>query len=68
MLMFLPAGKDESHEARGEAREVMAPDGAKLRVEQSGQTGGPTLILTYGWGLNSTAWSYTKRQLGIDSS
>ena len=61
--MFVPAGKDEPREERGEAREVIAPDGAKLRVEHFGKASGPTLILTHGWGLNSTAWWYTKQAL-----
>ena len=43
---------------------VQAPDGSSLRVESFGDTRGPTIILTHGWGLNSTAWWYTKKALG----
>jgi len=64
VLMFIPKGADDPREQRTEGRTVTSPDGAKLRVETHGLVKGPTLVLTHGWGLNSTAWWYTKRQLG----
>ncbi len=64
VMMFIPAGKDEPREARGEGEMVLSPDGTALHVETFGPAGAPTLILTHGWGLNSTAWWYTKRALG----
>jgi pimeloyl-ACP methyl ester carboxylesterase len=63
VLMFIPAGQDEPREERGEASVVMAPDGAALHVESFGEAGRPTLVLTHGWGLNSTAWWYAKHAL-----
>jgi predicted alpha/beta hydrolase family esterase len=63
VLMFIPAGQDEPREERGEASVVMAPDGAALDVESFGEAGRPTLVLTHGWGLNSTAWWYAKHAL-----
>ena len=64
VLLFLPAGKDEPREQRAEGHMVHAPDGSSLRVESFGNLQGPTLVLTHGWGLNSTAWWYTKKVLG----
>jgi pimeloyl-ACP methyl ester carboxylesterase len=63
VLMFMPAGKDEPHEERGAASTVVAPDSSALHVETLGVSDGPTLILTHGWGLNATAWWYTKHSL-----
>ena len=42
---------------------VRAPDGSALHVESSGAAGGPTLVLTHGWGLDSTAWSRARADL-----
>jgi pimeloyl-ACP methyl ester carboxylesterase len=63
VLMFMPSGKDDPVEERGGATVVMAPDGSALHVETLGQADGPTIVLTHGWGLNSTAWWYTKQAL-----
>lgn len=63
VLMFIPAGKDDPREERGEASVVTAPDGSVLHVETLGSTERPTIILTHGWGLNATAWWYTKHAL-----
>ncbi len=63
VLLFIPSGADEPREERGEAYAVQAPDGSDLYVETSGLDRGPTLVLTHGWGLNSTSWWYTKHAL-----
>ena len=63
VLMFIPAGQNDPREERGEASVVMAPDGSALHVETLGARDGPTLVLTHGWGLNGTAWWYTKYAL-----
>ena len=63
VLMFFPAGKDNPREERSEASKVSAPDTSTLHVEALGVRDGPTLILTHGWGLNATAWWYTKHAL-----
>jgi len=34
------------------------PDGSRLHVNVYGKPDGPTLILTHGWTLNSSAWNY----------
>jgi pimeloyl-ACP methyl ester carboxylesterase len=39
------------------------PDGSQLRVESYGREGAPPIILTHGWGANSTEWDYLIREL-----
>jgi pimeloyl-ACP methyl ester carboxylesterase len=47
-----------------ERRRLRRPDGSELQVEIYGRDGAPILLLTHGWGLNSNAWFYAKRELG----
>jgi pimeloyl-ACP methyl ester carboxylesterase len=42
------------------------PDGSELRVECYGREDGPPIILTHGWGANSTEWDYLKKELASD--
>jgi pimeloyl-ACP methyl ester carboxylesterase len=63
VLMLLPRGKDEPREQRGEGLMVQAPDGSALRIDSFGRVDAPTVVLTHGWGLNSTAWWYTRKTL-----
>jgi pimeloyl-ACP methyl ester carboxylesterase len=39
------------------------PDGSPLRVECYGRKDAPPIILTHGWGANSTEWDYLKKEL-----
>jgi pimeloyl-ACP methyl ester carboxylesterase len=39
------------------------PDGSQLRVECYGREDAPPIILTHGWGANSTEWAYLKKEL-----
>jgi pimeloyl-ACP methyl ester carboxylesterase len=39
------------------------PDGSKLRVECYGREDATPIILTHGWGANSTEWDYLKKEL-----
>jgi pimeloyl-ACP methyl ester carboxylesterase len=39
------------------------PDGSQLRVECYGREGAPPIILTHGWGANSTEWDYLRKEL-----
>ena len=64
VLLFMPAGRDDPREQRGDGHFIQAPDGSSLWLESFGRPDGPTLVLTHGWGLNSTAWWYTKHALG----
>ncbi len=55
---------DPSRAERGDTTTVIeSPTGSRLYVEVHGQTDGPTVILTHGWGLDSTIWFYLRRAL-----
>jgi pimeloyl-ACP methyl ester carboxylesterase len=58
VLGFMPPETGLVRDERGVTREVEGPDGAVLHTETFGRNGAPTLILTHGWGLDSTAWRY----------
>jgi pimeloyl-ACP methyl ester carboxylesterase len=57
-------GTDEPEFMRtGTVQRVKRPDGSVLQVEFYGPTDGQPIIMTHGWGPNSTVWYYAKRQL-----
>ena len=57
-------GDDEPKAMRtGTVQRVPRPDGSVLQVEFYGPEDGQPIILTHGWGPNSTVWYYAKRQL-----
>ena len=57
-------GKDEPSSSRSDRRSrLRRPDGTQLNIEEFGKTGGPTVILTHGWGMDSTEWYYAKKEL-----
>ncbi|MBD1915309.1 MULTISPECIES: alpha/beta hydrolase [Cyanophyceae] len=69
-LGFLPTllihrrGKDEPTPLRSKrVQRLVRPDGSEIEVEFYGPDRAPTLILTHGWGPDSTAWYYAKKQL-----
>lgn len=62
VLALMPAGPDAFPHDRTE-RQVIAPDGAALAVTVSGRADGPTLVLTHGWGLDSSAWDWLQPEL-----
>jgi pimeloyl-ACP methyl ester carboxylesterase len=47
----------------GAVQRLPRPDGSELQVECYGPADGPPLILTHGWGMNSTEWYYLKQRL-----
>lgn len=53
-----------SRERGGEVHRLARPDGTSLRVECYGPADATPIVLTHGWGSNSTQWFYLKRQLG----
>ncbi len=57
------ADEDPTSEREGEVHTIRRPDGSVLRVECYGPAAAPPLILTHGWGVNSTEWFYLKRHL-----
>lgn len=57
-------GADEPKRLRtGTVQRVARPDGSILQVEFYGPEDGQPIILSHGWGPNSTVWYYAKRQL-----
>lgn len=48
---------------RGDGDIIEGANGATLYVERSGRADAPCLILTHGWGMDSTIWGYSKRDL-----
>jgi pimeloyl-ACP methyl ester carboxylesterase len=58
------AGDDEPTAMRtGTAKDLTRPDGTRIHAELYGPPDAPTLVLTHGWGTNSTEWYYVKRHL-----
>lgn len=47
----------------GEVHTITRPDGSVLRAECYGPAEGTPVVLTHGWGANSTEWYYLKRDL-----
>jgi pimeloyl-ACP methyl ester carboxylesterase len=43
--------------------QIERPDGTVLSVEAHGPANAPTILLTHGWGLNSTVWCYFRKHL-----
>ncbi|MBA3481385.1 MAG: alpha/beta hydrolase, partial [Pirellulales bacterium] len=57
-------GKDEPSSSRSDRRtRLRRPDGTELNVEEFGKPEGTTVILTHGWGMDSTEWYYAKKEL-----
>ncbi len=58
------SGTDEPKFMRtGTVQRVKRPDGSVLHIEFYGPTDGQPIIMTHGWGPDSTVWYYAKRQL-----
>ena len=65
VLLTPQAGDDEPTSDRApEARRITRSDGRELHVEVYGPENGRPLLLTHGWGTNSTEWYYLKTRLG----
>jgi pimeloyl-ACP methyl ester carboxylesterase len=65
VLRFRPGGDDEPRTNReGSKDTVMRFDGSQIHVELYGDPAAPPVVLTHGWGMNSTAWYYAKRLAG----
>jgi pimeloyl-ACP methyl ester carboxylesterase len=62
--MLRRPGKDEPSSSRSDRRiRLGRPDGTELNVEEFGKPDGTTVILTHGWGMDSTEWYYAKKEL-----
>src|SRR5688500_7652145 len=66
-MALLLLGRHETEgpttERPGEAVTLTRPDGTRLRVERYGRAEGPTVVLSHGWGMESTEWQYARRAL-----
>jgi pimeloyl-ACP methyl ester carboxylesterase len=59
-----PSDRDDPHSDRGgTVQRIKRPDGSELQVEVYGPPDAPPIVLTHGWGVNGTAWYYTKKHL-----
>ena len=64
VLLRWPAGTDDLKATRdGTVQRLTRPDGTVLQVECYGPPDAPPLLVTHGWGVTSTQWSYLKREL-----
>jgi pimeloyl-ACP methyl ester carboxylesterase len=52
-----------SRPIRGDGVMLDSPTGSRLYVEADRHGDGPVVIATHGWGLDSTIWSYLRRDL-----
>jgi pimeloyl-ACP methyl ester carboxylesterase len=65
LLLLRRPGSDEPNQDRSGAQvqRIKRPDGTELQVEMYGPPDGQPIVLTHGWGPNSTEWYYVKRRL-----
>lgn len=54
---------DPTRPERGDHQMISSPTGSTLYVEAHGPQDAPPIILTHGWGLDSTIWYYLRRHL-----
>lgn len=54
---------DPTRPERGDHQMITSPTGSTLYVELHGPLDAPPVILTHGWGLDSTIWYYLRRHL-----
>jgi pimeloyl-ACP methyl ester carboxylesterase len=55
---------DEPRDQRtGDVHRINRPDGTELRVECYGPPEAPPIVMTHGWGCDSTEWFYAKQNL-----
>ncbi len=64
VLLFHRSGKPEPNARRsGDVQRIGQPDGRQLHVECFGHRDAQPIILTLGWGMNSTEWYYARESL-----
>lgn len=63
-LLLAHGDSDPSKPRRENGIMVAGESGSSLYVERRGEGPGPTLVMTHGWGLDSTIWDYASRDLG----
>lgn len=55
------AADEPSDDRTGETHYIKRPNGTEIRVECYGPPDAPPVVMSHGWGANSTAWYYTKK-------
>jgi pimeloyl-ACP methyl ester carboxylesterase len=68
LLLFAQADREPTRAHQGAGVTTISSTGATLYVESEGGEDGPVVIVTHGWGLDSTIWQYLKRRLGAERS
>jgi len=63
-LVAKPDNGEPTRAVRGNGRTIPGSAGASLYVEEHGPSGAPIIVFTHGWALDSTIWSYVKRDFG----
>ena len=65
ILPLLVARRDShpTHARRGHGQVFPGGGGASLYVETHGAPDAPVIVMTHGWGLDSTIWHYAKQDL-----
>lgn len=64
VLLLRRPGRDEPRlERGGVVQRIERPDGTTLHVESYGPAEALPIVLTHGWGTNSTVWYYVKKAL-----
>jgi len=63
VLLLYPKGEDEPKRHRAAGMVVRGTNGSTLHIETAGPADAPTLVLTHGWGFDSSAWYYIRRDL-----
>jgi pimeloyl-ACP methyl ester carboxylesterase len=63
-LLLARRGGRPTSPARAGGQEIAGASGATLHVERHGPAGGPPILFTHGWGLDSSFWSYARQDLG----
>ena len=62
-LVLARSGGRPSLARHGEGETIRGMSGSTLYVERCGRAGAPVIVFTHGWGMDSTFWSYAKRDL-----
>jgi pimeloyl-ACP methyl ester carboxylesterase len=63
-LVLARPDRRRSKPERGRGEMIPSPTGSSLYVETYGPAGAPRIILTHGWGMDSTFWHYARQDLG----
>jgi pimeloyl-ACP methyl ester carboxylesterase len=74
LSLMLPSGSGGAMSAKGQdedpkstrdgtVQRLRRPDGSEIQVECYGPPDAPPIVLTHGWGVNSTEWYYVKKSL-----